>query len=120
MFGSYSIAIKIGAGVLICAIGIGIVWSYNHAIQRAITAENELKDTQKALVETKQSLVTMTNKKTELDKLLVEKQANENQARADAKKFENAFNLLREANKKVNFWAGAPLPINASTGELRK
>lgn len=117
--GVISWQVKAGIFVFIAALACGIIYTYNNSIKQAIIAKNELKEANAALEITRKSLQTMTNKKAELDRLLVEKQADEQKARAEAQAFEDAFNLLRKANKQVNFWASGSVPLNPVTGELR-
>ncbi len=97
--------------IFVIAIGSGIVWTYNHSISRAIQAEQDLKESNDALESTRQSLQAMTNKRVELDKLLVEKQKDETRAKQEAQQFRTAFELLRKTNSSVNYWANADIPL---------
>lgn len=94
---------KVAIGVLLFGLGLGIVWSYNHAITARQEAEEALKSTQ-------ESLELVTEQKTQLDNILVEKQKNEIKLRKELDQFKHRFNTIRTSDKSVNDWANTRIP----------
>lgn len=102
------IRLKIALFVLAAVVGIGVVWSYNHAIKKAERLEGELKQAN-LVIEGLEEKIKVTNI------ALRERQESENKLKKANDQYRQAFNRIKADDPKVNEWANRKLPSGVSS-----